>query len=46
MVNLVSINNVISFSIAVAIDKNYKLAWFEKGWCEDELKQFGQALQR
>ena len=46
MVNIFKINNIISFNIAVSLDGNNKLVWFEKGWCEDELKLYGDAVLR
>ena len=32
--------NDISFTAAVVLDESYKSAWFYKGWCEFELKEY------
>ena len=37
---------MLSFNAVIALDKNYEMAWFWKGWYEDKLGLYKQADER
>ena len=46
MVPFYSIKKLFSFTNCILADNKHKMSWFEKGFCEDELNNYSEALKR